>query len=56
MNSYGKVTNTCIYERSCIHKDVHCNITCNNKKYLITEKLTEGPLVEESSKQNTLED
>ena len=56
MNSYGKVTNTCIYEQSCIHKDVHCNITCNNKKYLITEKLTEGPLVEESSKQNTLED
>lgn len=50
MNSYGKVTNTCIYEQSYIHKDVHCNVICNNKKYLITEKLTECPLVEKSSK------
>ena len=54
MNSYGKVTNTCIYEQSYIHKDVHCNVICNNKKYLITEKLTECPLVEKSSKKKVL--
>lgn len=57
MNSYGKVTNTYIYKQNYIHKDVHCNVICNNKKYLITEKLTECPLVEKSSKKkSTLED
>lgn len=56
MNSYGKVTNTYIYKQNYIHKVFTCNVICNNKKYLITEKLTECPLVEKSSKKkSTLE-